>query len=1650
VAFRISIEEEQAILRGLAADNENIRKFLLTSTKQTADNLVRIHSQYPMLQPGVLLGLAKTNAPDAKVAEIAKATAAAANADPDGMNGKPKGNWLTGVGDVIRGGVGIAKGAAGAVLPDFVGTGVRAVGGVVGDVSSGAGLTPALKAVSRTGFAVLDTTNELAQNSAAFLKDAAKGALNVPSQVANTSYRAAGGAGTAPVRDVSGGVFDTQGASLSGFFGSTTIATLASNFDKQGSGYFQSEAIRKEQARRAGEFRGLTSGGHVWSIGRGAAGTIFKEGSYQYNLMSGILDGAVAVKVPATGGLGKVGEIFSDLASAGDAGKVVSTLGRTADVLQGRGVIIPLSKMDGDELREAHRLAGLVGETVDPEQANKFLGSRGGRRLVERLVDANTADDVRSLVGRNVFADTVKRLRDAKTELDVQAVLADVLGLPGEGLVRTVGVDGVHKFVISNARRTKFIESLEAVPGGKKVVRGFSKQARQIGDISSESPADVRNTINAIDNWSRLALVPENSWQLTKVAADGTETVVTMPGRRQILDQALDAMSGDSATPTARKAFKADFERTIQDTLIHQNGVDENIVRAVFDDFYKKNPKRSKWPLGLDGRVNDAGQYDELVIGNGEKISDGAFGGPMVQSELANVIIEMPDPAQVKALTSKLNWITRDQGVLAKRAASREAETLEGVSRSSVEKLSEAGTLRLPFAALTYFQENIWRRYILATGGFGVRNLNEAQIRMALTPRGIDGAYNHPISWIAWAMHKKGGYDVTGAEFTAETLAENMADFQRALQVDLYRQYGDPSIVYRRGERVDDYKYVDRRGDDAVEEIVLAHGDQLGLLNADPIARMHAAGAQEDEIINFIKNTPEGKKWFLKEQDYHINGRPVYDRTAGRYTGDLESVDLNDEEKLRTFVREITERVDAHTGGDTRLLNVVAGGQLPQETIANARNLGLSQKDVGQVVSIPTARKSKNFRQAKVVSFDDATGEAVIVPFAFQKREITGDLRRLLGDETVLRNGQLAPKMPYEIRVKTETKKSFEQRYDDLTDRIFGFLYGKPSRFLDRSPLFRQFYYETAIDQLLTGLSLADAKLLRANILGNARKTKTTPGKFLGDNKRWVRIEKAAAGEIPLTSKITLDELDAYAKGNALDEVKSMLYNATDLSNYLGAARIVAPFSAAYVDFFKSIGRMYTVPTASGMRLPNITALRKTQLVIESGREGDPDMDGRGFFFKDPNTQEWSFNYPGGGLAVKALTGLDGNQVAPISGALQGIDFASPFGLKFNPGVGPYISIASTWIMGANPEYEDFRKVLLPFGPVSVEKALVPAWLQKIVDVWQNDYKSANALGDTVLQVAEALVTQTKADGTLEYDLSNKNELVRLQNDAQAKGRILALLNATAQWTGPSRPKTDFILKKLPGSDVFATQVLADLRKWQEEDNGNGYDTAVQKFFQVYGTTYWSYLARKTATQYAGLTSTQEFEKWQYENKDFVDVHKNVAGYFAPVGTDFDWQVYARQLASGLRTKLPLEDAITEAQWTSGNGQYKMEEAKYPDPSDEDIQHLKEYKEQLKKDYPGYDGNSFDVNKIKNQIKALKDAAYFKGLDDNPVALGTREYLAFRQDAINNFPGKSTTFLAKENSDQANELKANAAKIIEKYPEFGRLYERVLSKELEN
>jgi len=1575
MANALSFDEEQAILAGIQREAERIRGIELTAQKATADRFAQIYRNYPMLPPGIALNMAKTRISDDTVKKIATEIAIAANENPDAMNGKEDGNWLH----------------------------------------------SAVKGAARLGFATFDTSLELVQNVGGRLLGPAinfvQGAVESGSQQIQAAQ-----VGATPQRVGATQILDAMPDAPTGdasFLGSTTLKTLIDNWDKQGSGWFVSDEIRQEQAARARAFRGTTHGGHAWTIGRAGATMVFKEDSLGYNLMSGILDGLVAVKTPVVPGAGKGLRLVSELAEAPTAGRGVQAAGVVTDTLLGRGTAIKVSELTGEELRDARRIAGLIGDTVDPAEANKFFGTRGGRRLVERLVEANSYDDVQALVGRNVYADTVKRLRDAKTEFEVQEVLADVLGVAGKGITRTEGVKGVRAVALTNARRTKFLQSLDAIPFGAKVKKGMANVARPIGDISAENPFDVRNTINAMDDWMRVSMVDE----------------VT---RRKILDQAADALVGDTATPTARVALKEAFETVITDSL-KANGVNENVVDGVFKPFFDVMKKRQEWNRGVSGEIDDAGFYNAVNI-NGTTVTDHAFGGPMLASELARVTIDMPDVRQVRALTNRWNGIWRKKGILGRYAD------------DNLQRLEDAGKLRLLPAAAVYFQDQIFKRLVLMTGGYSIRNLNEAQMRIALSNRDIDGVYNHPLAWLGWSFGKKGRADILGQEFTEDTLQESMRFYREGIQASKYNDYGDPSDALRRGQRLGTFDPVDRRNPEHFDFVVSGHADQIGKLNSDYVARLHASGYSEDEIVDLIKNTEEGKKWFRYEQDYHMNGRKVYDKKTGIYTGVTQQVDLTDDANLRYLIREIQTRVEAQVGGDSRLRNIIASGQMPAERVV-AKEVGIVSTDVGNVVTIAPKGRAKTPRQVRVISYDANTGEAVVAPFAFARGEATPDFNRLLRQDDVFYNPNLAPIVPRELRFEKmlSRNKGMKEAWDNTTDRAFAWLYGKPSKYLDRSPLFRQFYYEMAIDNLLTSLSPADARRLLDNIERSARQYNVPVKRFLGGDKRYQRIQDAANGRLGMKGTLTLEEVDEIAKMNAVEDLRRLLYDASERSNFVDAARVVFPFAKAYAEFFKAVGKAYTVPTRSGIPLPNVSSLRKTQLVVEGGREADPDQNGRGFFFVDRETGEWSFTYPGSQWVSKTIAKVPAAFTAPVSGAIQGIDLGqrAVFGLKLNPGLGPWATIAASKVLDYVPNEDAVKRFFLPYGepafegsgPSALAEAFLPAWMKKAWVTWvSGQNESLDMEGSAFFEARQALA----AGG--QYDILNADPLVRAQEeerldkDASRAGHWLSIMRTFGQALGPSRPTPEFRVKAKDG-DVFVNQAMADYRKWQEED----YDTATVKFFDTYGEHFWPYLARKTTSEpFEGLAATAEVGKWEEANNDFLYRHPEVAAYFAPVEGKFDWQVYTRQVIEKKRRKLNSGQAFDEAQWFAANAQYRLAE-KMGLTEDQ----LKAFKKELQQQYPGYKNRDFDVKKVARQIEELQAVANLPRLDGNQTAEGLRLYFAERDKAMFEVERGGKGIGTKANAPIRDWLRSKAQEIIAQYPDFGRLYERVLAREIE-
>ena len=118
-----------------------------------------------------------------------------------------------------------------------------------------------IKKASRYTFAALGSSDDIAQN--------------IIASVVNSKNRPEG---------------------LGGIFQSTELGTLLENGDKQGSGFFAGEELQKLQGERARAFRGTIddAGEHAFTAGRFAAGLVLPDKSFAYNLVSGLVDGAVS------------------------------------------------------------------------------------------------------------------------------------------------------------------------------------------------------------------------------------------------------------------------------------------------------------------------------------------------------------------------------------------------------------------------------------------------------------------------------------------------------------------------------------------------------------------------------------------------------------------------------------------------------------------------------------------------------------------------------------------------------------------------------------------------------------------------------------------------------------------------------------------------------------------------------------------------------------------------------------------------------------------------------------------------------------------------------------------------------------------------------------------------------------------------------------------------------------------------------------------------------------------------------------------------------------------------------------------------------------------------------------------------------------
>jgi len=1375
-----------------------------------------------------------------------------------------------------------------------------------------------------------------------------------------------------------------------GWFISTDLGTLIRNDEEAGSGFFIGGKAHQLQAERARRYRGEI-GGKAWTIGRGAANLITQPGSRNYNILSGFIDAVGALATPSLPGLQVAkGAAATQLAKAGEIGGLGIATRTAAGLL------------------DAERAA------IDPKKVRAWINSRGARQAIDKMAEfglnktTGQIDDFARLDEVRRAFPTVQDpqfwldMVEAKTSDEIKNLLLDNLG------------KGVDDFDLSNrsvvevlSQKFSRIERLAASMPGQHIV------------LQSGNSRDLAASVRNIDNYLKLFAKQMSTTDRQKLVLNYTRAAAANNNPYEALEYI------NTAT---RKVMK---------------GLD--VPEKAIDEIMNK--MRSDIDLTVHSGLGQDGQ--SLLTQVEYETTDGGtvfspLNTPAAESELMKTLaITLPDARKIRAITGDVGWLYRTGDKVNPR---------------------NFADPRLPQAMIEYFQNELWRPLTLMTPGYVFRNMADSAFRLSFTP-GLKGGVLHPFQWIMIASNRKFRGNLMGVKWQdygtkeIKALVKQGKTEQQARNIVAQNLLRDGATEFVRATRqsmrevnapeyLHNWAYRSRAWYPAVrtDKVRYSKGlrDQINLLHDDRVYRRLAQGYNDvdqavDDVTTFLLNTNEGQQYVKNLQGVWSNRDSMDVVTGLKRNATIEFVRADgslNQDNVRRFVEESLIRLAHDTGNNNSLIEAIANGSF---TDANGNTFDIFKRaDNG---------RPDDYSQEFVTFTNDLTenGAANLPKWVkFAEDPIT------IEDSIGASRGRVV-----------------SNRFRAGVDKFFSELYPRRSAYLMQSPAFRQFYYRKVanlIDELdsssvtsLRGI-LRQAAIDDGAITGTQQIGRKWLADYVGDKKLAQNILDKINNPQAAAGNVTLDQLDKFAKGFALDETKNLFYNASEKSNFADILRIVAPFGSAWAEVMNSWRKIL---------LSNPDALRKVGVSVQGVRDSDIDNDGKGFFYKDPQTGEYVFNYPYseklgaltsffggvGGLIGLAGGGAKGAVIGAAGGGglgflaeqafgTPGVQLTAPaktlsMGLNILPGLGPFAQIASSKILGQIPQADVMRKWMNPYG--EPELTPFPSWAQKVYAAVQ-DPENNRLLGDLMIETMRAL------QATGNYDLTREDEKERLENDARSRARVLLFLRGLGQFTGPTRPTPEFKVETFAGD-----KMTAELSKAWYDFQQADYDNAVENFIATFGENAFLYMASKTKAEVGGLSPTQEFGNFERNNQSLFSRYGDVAGYFAPEGTIFDYQVYTRFVDSGRLEKVRPSELIDDAQALVGKSIYRNVVAKVgPNPTAEQKEFIRNVRKQLYARYPGFQSEPVVIGKTQNKIDQIIKAVSDPILDNNPIAIPTRRYLDARSKALAEANARGYQSLQGKNvADLRGWLRNIADGILAGYPEFERIYNRVLFNEID-
>lgn len=1382
-------------------------------------------------------------------------------------------------------------------------------------------------------------------------------------------------------------------AGWDGWFKSTALGTMTGNSDEAGTGWFMGGTAEEKQAERARQFRG-TVNGHAWTVGRGAAAGVFKPGSMQYNVLSGFLDAAI--------------NVVADPTIIG--GKLTAPLKAERAAIKGLQTAEEIAAATKIANAGTRALAGLSAAEEAAFDGSKFMKffqtDRRAVRLVENLADP--ANNSAYKIMRDVFdfkidMDTAKSLANATSKDQIYALLGE------QSAILDNVSKGVMPMDIRDIRGAKWgTVTKERIP--------FYNNFRQ-SRLLTEVPDSLVIHGSSAD---RVKAVKDYGNYLNTIKGGFTDTVEGEKLMTQIFDAYAD--TAKSGVDAARDAF----EMTVK-TLMTEEGAPPQIIDDIFTKARSWRDETKAYFVNEAGDPTDAGFVQALIASGAidpaqfanltpQQISQFVLHGPGSVVELLDSAHVLPDVRAVRRVTG--NYFVKKA-------------IMQG----------ETGDVRDAVAVADYLQNKVWKPLTLATGGYIMRNMFDAQVRMATL--GKDGFFNHPLRYIQWAMGEKGAERIIGRDFDEfiNTTANGFDDvtnyYQMAMQMSLGRSLDDVVPSQIRAVKNGSYKIVNRMA----EPELWANGlrDELIQMSKDTLENAVAKGIPTDDLINYLRTDVKGKE-ALKQIEEYLRGGINLAKESG-YSQKVKVTNVTDDVLKEWIERLAKGRVTLKTGGDAELMMAVSYRRIPlQETFDEAiSNIQPSQIidgprkpgkgsliDMGkdpngqQVLGVVIGDTGTRW-QIQRVSNNQFTGVGVDADELVRGRT---ELTKLIQDKKDVAN--LPAKVKYAETTKVdEAKNPLDKMLRRGTDWFFHQIYeSKVVNKLERSPVYRQFYYEQ-VSRNVDSLTPAEAKKLVQDIKDQAfALDEMKPWDYVGSKANWKKIQELATNANGTGS---IKDLDDYAGLTALNATKEALFNATERNNLEDILRIVVPFGAAWREVLGTYGKFL---------VEDPTRIRRAQLMFKGATDFDPDGNGRGFFYKDPTTNQYSFNFPLSGELAKLATGVN----APLQGTVKRVSV----GLDWHPALGPVGQIAADKIIPDTPKFDGISSILMPYGR-GTSASLMPSWAKKLKSAIDADPSKLDSIyGNTYIDTMRAL----SASG--DYDLNTPEGQEKLMSDAKGKARILTAMRALGQFIGPTSPGTEFEIPTKDG-DIMASQLIKEFYKLQADN----YDTAVGEFMRIYGEDAMLYLSSKSQATVDGLEATKEFGDWERTNGDVIKAYPDIAAFFAPGGSDFDFQVWQRQIKSGKRIRLTDKQVIEQAQYRVAASQYKAYRSQvsaYPTP-DERVW-LKTVRTKLNEQYPGFPVVPvFTVGEFEKKINQMKDAVSDPRLKDNDVAKAVNTYFGYRDQVLAQWIASGGSAQGLATAKGAEPLRGYLTSIGDalalQVPDFGRVWERELLSEVD-